>query len=227
MPPAPTPTGLGWLGVVGPGRHRPRRVDRQRRVPARPGGVRQARVVAAVGDGVAVVLQTIFNNEVMRYTLATGEPVFTGFMRTRPSSTLWAWIYVGLYFLQVGWPALAATAAGAIFFLFTRRLPLAADADHDLFHWCRRRSSRVRRSCSSGAGSSARSKCSTGCWWSCILGELSRAFAGRSCPLHTWLAGAVGLGGFDLDARPFDFFPPAMPTSFCLARWWRIRALAA
>ena len=67
--------------------------------------------------GVAVFLQTIFNTELMRYTLATGEPVFTGFMRTRPSSTLWAWVYAILYFLQVGWPAWAANAAGAIFFL--------------------------------------------------------------------------------------------------------------
>ena len=65
--------------------------------------------------GIAVTLQTIFNTEVMRYTLATGEPVFTGFMRTRPSSTFWAWVYVVLYFLQVGWPAWAGTAAGAIF----------------------------------------------------------------------------------------------------------------
>ena len=38
--------------------------------------------------GIAVWLQTVFNTELMRYTLATGEPVFTGFMRTRPSSTL-------------------------------------------------------------------------------------------------------------------------------------------
>ena len=38
----------------------------------------------------------------MRYTLATGEPVFTGFMRTRPSSTFWAWFYAVLYFLQIG-----------------------------------------------------------------------------------------------------------------------------
>src|SRR5688500_8113334 len=65
----------------------------------------------------------------MRYTLATGEPVFTGFMRTRPSSTWWAWVYVVLYFLQVGWPAWAGTAAGAIFFLFTRRLAAAGDAN--------------------------------------------------------------------------------------------------
>jgi hypothetical protein len=77
---------------------------------------------------VAVTLQTIFNTEVMRYTLATGEPVFTGFMRTRPSSTLWAWVYAALYFLQVGWPAWAGTAAAAIFFLFARRLAEAADA---------------------------------------------------------------------------------------------------
>jgi hypothetical protein len=77
---------------------------------------------------VAVTLQTIFNTEVMRYTLATGEPVFTGFMRTRPSSTLWAWVYSALYFLQVGWPAWAGTAAAAIFFLFARRLATAADA---------------------------------------------------------------------------------------------------
>jgi hypothetical protein len=59
---------------------------------------------------VAITFQTIFNTEVMRYTLATGEPVFAGFMRTRPSSTLWAWVYSALYFLQVGWPAWAATA---------------------------------------------------------------------------------------------------------------------
>ena len=61
---------------------------------------------------VAVLLQTVFNTEVMRYTLATGEPVFTGFMRTRPSSTAWAWLYAGLYFLQVGWPALGGHRGG-------------------------------------------------------------------------------------------------------------------
>src|SRR5687767_8443148 len=64
----------------------------------------------------------------MRYTLATGEPVFSGFMRTRPSPTMWAWVYVILYFLQVGWPAWAGTAAAAIFYLVVQRLPAAADA---------------------------------------------------------------------------------------------------
>ena len=73
---------------------------------------------------VAVWLQTIFNTELMRYTLATGEPV----LRTRPSSTGWAWAYTALYVLSQGWPAFAATAAGAIFFLSERRLPGPQDA---------------------------------------------------------------------------------------------------
>ncbi len=77
---------------------------------------------------VAILLQTLFNVEVMRYTLATGEPVFTGFMRTRPSSTWWAWFYAVLYFLQAGWPAWAANAAGAFFFLYTRQLAGPGDA---------------------------------------------------------------------------------------------------
>lgn len=128
LPAPPTPKGLQWLGVVGPG---------------------IIVLGASIGSGefllgpavfvrhglsllwittVAVVFQTIFNMELMRYTLATGEPVFTGFMRTRPSSTLWAWIYATFYFLQVGWPAWAGTAAGAIFFLFQGRIPGAGDS---------------------------------------------------------------------------------------------------
>ena len=128
LPEPPAPRGLQWLSVCGPG------------------------VIVlglSIGSGefllgpavfvryglsllwiatVAIVLQTIFNMEVMRYTVATGEPVFTGFMRTRPSSTLWAIVYAALYLLQFAWPAFAGTAAGAVFFLFARRLPVADDA---------------------------------------------------------------------------------------------------
>lgn len=128
LPPPPMPKGLGWLGAVGPG---------------------VIVLGASIGSGefllgpavwvrygpsllwvtaVAIFLQTVFNTELMRYTVATGEPVFTGFMRTRPSSTAWAWFYAILYFLQTGWPAWAATAAGAIFFLFAQRLAEPADA---------------------------------------------------------------------------------------------------
>ena len=122
LPEPPMPRGLAWIGVCGPG---------------------IIVLGVSIGSGefllgpatfvkhglsllwvtlVAVFFQTVFNTELMRYTVATGEPVVTGFMRTRPGKTFWAWFYAVLYFLQVGWPAWAATAAGAIFFLFAGRL---------------------------------------------------------------------------------------------------------
>ena len=129
LPVPPRPKGLGWLKAVGPG------------VIALGVSIGSGEFLlgpaAFVQHGfsllwvvlIAIVFQTIFNTEVMRYTLATGEPVFSGFMRTRPSSTLWAWVYVILYFLQVGWPAWAGTAAAAMFYLVVQRLPDAgADA---------------------------------------------------------------------------------------------------
>jgi hypothetical protein len=78
--------------------------------------------------GVAALLQTLLNVELMRYTMATGEPIFTGFMRTRPHSTFWAWFYSILYFLQMGWPGWAGAAAGAVFFLVAKRLPVPGEA---------------------------------------------------------------------------------------------------
>jgi hypothetical protein len=78
---------------------------------------------------VAVLLQTNFNTELMRYTLATGEPANTGFMRTRPHSTLWAIVYSLLYFFQVGWPGWAGAASGAFFFLATKRVAGPEDAN--------------------------------------------------------------------------------------------------
>jgi len=122
LPDPPMPRGLSWIGVCGPG---------------------VIVLGVSIGSGefllgpatfvkhglsllwvtlVAVFFQTVFNTELMRYTVATGEPVVTGFMRTRPGKTFWAWFYAVLYFLQIGWPAWAATAAGAIFFLFANRL---------------------------------------------------------------------------------------------------------
>ena len=55
----------------------------------------------------SVVLQTLLNTEMARYTLATGEPIFTGFMRTAPGPTFWGWAYAWLHFLQIGWPGWA------------------------------------------------------------------------------------------------------------------------
>ena len=128
LPEPPRPRGLKWFGVVGPG---------------------VIVLGASIGSGefllgpaafvkygltmlwvavCAMILQTLFNQELMRYTLATGEPAVTGFMRTRPHARFWAWFYAALYLLQVGWPAWAGTAAGAFFFLFVKRLSAAPDA---------------------------------------------------------------------------------------------------
>src|SRR5687768_7069130 len=90
LPVPPSPRGLQWLGVVGPG------------VIVLGISIGSGEFLlgpaAFVRHGlsllwvcvVAILLQTFFNLELMRYTMATGEPVFTGFMRTRPSSKLWA-----------------------------------------------------------------------------------------------------------------------------------------
>lgn len=205
MPPPPAPKGLGWMAVVGPG---------------------VIMLGASIGSGefllgpavfvrhglsllwvtaVAIFLQTIFNTELMRYTIATGEPAFTGFMRTWPSSTAWAWFYSLLYFLQVGWPAWAGNAAGAIFFLFARRLAGPEDATAvyligvaaflvcvaillvgrriertlELFNWV---------------------------LVVCILGGFL-VLAFWFVPAATWLAGALGYVGFDAAQQSFVFLP--------------------
>jgi hypothetical protein len=128
LPDAPTPRGLGWMGVVGPGVIVLGLSIGSGEFLLGPAAFVRHGLTLLWVTVVSVFLQTIFNTELMRYTVATGEPVFTGFMRTRPSSTMWAWTYSVLYFLQAGWPAWAANAAGAIFFLVARRLAGPADA---------------------------------------------------------------------------------------------------
>jgi hypothetical protein len=154
---------------------------------------------------VAVVLQAIFNTEVMRYTLATGEPVFTGFMRTRPSSTIWAWFYVGLYFLQFGWPAFAATSAGAIFFLFSRRLPDAADAAISYYI-----GAGIFLACAAvlmvGRRIERTLEILNWILVVCILGSFL-GLALLFVPGETWLAGGAALAGFDLPSGRFDLLP--------------------
>lgn len=203
MPPAPR--GLAWLGVVGPG------------VivlgVSIGGGEFLLGPAAFVRHGlsllwvvpIAVALQTLFNTEVMRYTMATGEPIFTGFMRTRPSSTAWAWVYAVLYFLQIGWPGPAGTAAAAIFFLFAQRLPGAEDATTIYYIGVTaylvcvgvlsigRRVERTLELLN----------------WVLVVfilgGFLILAIV--FVPPRTWLAAITGLAGFDLERGAFDWFP--------------------
>lgn len=77
---------------------------------------------------VSVLLQVLFNIETMRYTIATGEPIFTGFMRVGGRPAFWGVLYIVFGFLHLGWPAFAATSASTLFAAFNGRLPLEADA---------------------------------------------------------------------------------------------------
>src|SRR5688572_7353384 len=64
---------------------------------------------------IAIVLQVIFNLEAIRYTLYTGEPIYGGIMRLKPGPRFWAAFYAFLGFFQLGWPALAGSAAATLF----------------------------------------------------------------------------------------------------------------
>ncbi len=78
----------------------------------------------------AIVLQLVFNLEAIRYTMYTGEPVVTGFMRLRPGPRFWAPVYAVLCVAQVGWPALAAGTAATVFATFAGRMPESGDSGH-------------------------------------------------------------------------------------------------
>ena len=71
----------------------------------------------------SVLLQALLNTEMARYTLYTGEPIFTGFMRTAPGPAFWGSAYALLHFLQIGWPGWALASATAASALLLSRLP--------------------------------------------------------------------------------------------------------
>ena len=205
LPEAPRPRGFGWFSAIGPG------------VIALGVSIGSGEFLLGPAVfvkyglwllwivGVAALLQTLLNVEVMRYTLATGEPVFTGFMRTRPHSTFWAWVYSLLFFLQMGWPGWAGAAAGAVFFLGAKRLPGAGETNTvyaigvGLFLMCAlvlmvgRRIERTLEYLN----------------WimvSLIIGGLG-SLALMFVPAYTWANGLVGFAGFDLNTGSFQFVP--------------------
>lgn len=62
---------------------------------------------------VSIAAQIVLNTEVMRYTLCTGEPIMTGFMRSKPGPNFWLVVYL---LLDIGswWPSMAGLAAQII-----------------------------------------------------------------------------------------------------------------
>jgi hypothetical protein len=75
----------------------------------------------------AIGLQVIFNLEAIRYTLYTGEPIYGGIMRLKPGPRFWAAFYALIGFFQLGWPALAGSAAATLFGAWMGRMPGAPD----------------------------------------------------------------------------------------------------
>lgn len=217
--PAPRATrGLGLLGVIGPGAIILGLSIGSGEWLIGPAAFVKYGLSLLWVTSVAVFLQTILNTELIRYTLYTGEPAVTGFMRTRPSSTFWAWTYTALYFLHAGWPAWAANAAGAFFFLIYRRLPVSGDAP--TVYWI-------------GVGTFL------GCVvillfgrriertleilnWILILFILGGMLL--LCLLffvpHLWLGALAGYFGFDLRVNRFNFVPEGVD-------WFLIGAFAA
>lgn len=168
---------------------------------------------------IAVTLQTILNTEAIRYTLYTGEPIFTGFMRTRPRSTFWAWTYSALYFLQTGWPGWAGASAGAFFYLFARRSATSADAGAVYGTGVAAFLACVLLLVFSGRRIERMLEVLNWVMVTMILGGLLVLCALFAGP-RQWLAAAVGFAGFDLDGRTFHFVPSG-------ADWFLIGAFAA
>jgi hypothetical protein len=205
LPHAPRPKGLGWFSAIGPGVIALGVSIGSGEFLLGPAAFVKYGLSLLWVVGVAALLQTLLNVELMRYTMATGEPIFTGFMRTRPHATFWAWFYAALYFLQMGWPGWAGAAAGAVFFLFAKRLPVASEAGLvygigvALFLLCAliltlgRRIERTLEYLN----------------WimvSVIIGGLG-VLAILFVPLSTWGAAVAGFAGFDVKTGSFQLVP--------------------
>jgi hypothetical protein len=205
LPVPPTPKGFAWLAVVGPGVIVLGLSIGSGEFLLGPAAFVKHGLSLLWVTAVAIFLQTMFNLELMRYTMATGEPAFTGFMRTRPSAKAWAVFYTILFFLQTGWPAWAANAAGALFFMFAKRLATPSDAaivyyiGVGSFLVCvvallfGRRIERTLELLN----------------WvmvACILGSFL-VLAIVFVPIETWGAATAGFVGFDTARGTFDFLP--------------------
>jgi hypothetical protein len=76
---------------------------------------------------VAILLQVVFNLEAIRYTLYTGEPIYGGILRLKPGPRFWAGFYTLISFFQLGWPALAGSAAATLLGAWMGRMPGAPE----------------------------------------------------------------------------------------------------
>jgi Mn2+/Fe2+ NRAMP family transporter len=95
------------------------------RVTARYGG--EMMWLAAI----SILCQVLYNIEISRYALYTGEPIFSGKFRIPPGPWLWVFVYLALD-MGVIFPYLAGNAAGLVQAVFLGHLP---DPEHVASHW--------------------------------------------------------------------------------------------
>jgi len=87
-------------------------------------------VTAKYGGGLlwlatlSILGQVIYNVEISRYTLYTGEPIFTGKFRTLPGPMFWVFVYLTLDFGAL-FPYLAASAAAPLATVLLQEVPQA------------------------------------------------------------------------------------------------------
>lgn len=74
----------------------------------------------------SILAQVVYNIEISRYTLYTGEPIFTGKFRTLPGPRFWLFVYLLLDFGSF-FPYLAANAATPLATMYLGHVPTAED----------------------------------------------------------------------------------------------------
>ena len=121
--PKPSPLGLhNWKGFIGPGIVM---------CGIQIGGgewLFGPEITVRYGGGlmwiakIAIILQVFYNLEAGRYTLYTGEPIFTGFMRTRPGPSFWV-VFILLLNFGALIPGLSTHGAAIVASLVLDRPP--------------------------------------------------------------------------------------------------------
>jgi len=79
---------------------------------------------------ISILVQVVYNVEISRYTLYTGEPIFTGKFRTLPGPRFWLFVYLILDFGSF-LPYLASSTAVPVSAIWLGQLPDKDNASHN------------------------------------------------------------------------------------------------
>ncbi len=80
---------------------------------------------------ISILSQVVYNLEISRYTLYSGEPIFTGKFRVPPGPLVWVWLYL-LVDLGSFLPYLASSAATPLAMVILNDVPDLDDPSHRL-----------------------------------------------------------------------------------------------